>query len=354
MSDQEMQKAAASEYLLYESEDGAVRMRCRFEAGTLWLSQRALAELFQVPASTISQQLDSLYETGELAPEATIRKFRLVHAEGDRQVARIIEHYSLDAILALGQRLNPARGPHFRRWAAQQLREHPARGFAEDERPGSPAVTGLLVADYFDELLERIRDIRASERRMYLRVTEIFALAADYEPSSAESSEFFRTVQNKLHFAATGLTAAEIISSRADHQQPNMGLTSWQGATVRKADVLVAKNYLTREEISGLNRMVVLWLDFAEDRALKRQQVHLQDWITILDDFLRFSDREVLDDATDNTARESANARAQAEYEQFAARRRLLLEAEGRRQQLAELIRAARRSARADDAGKPD
>jgi hypothetical protein len=347
---QEIRRAPASEFLLYESEDGVTRVECRFGADSLWLSRRSLAELFQVTVPTVSEHLDSLYESGELAPEETIRKFRLVQQEGERQVARIVEHYSLDAILAVGYRVRSPRGAQFRRWASEKLREYLVKGFAlNEERPGSLPARGLLVADYFDELLERIRDIRASERRMYLRVTEIFALAADYEPSGVASSTFFRTVQNKLHYAATGLTAAEIVGSRADHQKPNMGLTSWQGATVRKADVLVAKNYLTADEIAGLNRIVLKWLDFAEERTLHRQQVLLEDWIRILDDFLHASEREVFGDAPDNAARERANRHATAEYEQFDARRRMLLEAEGRRRQLAERIRAARSSAREQD-----
>lgn len=221
-----------------------------------------------------------------------------------------------------------------------------------DDQDTQTAALNLTVADYFDELLERIRNIRSSERRMYQRITEILALSADYEKSSDESSHFFRSVQNKLHYAATGLTAAQIVSQRADQRQPNMGLTSWQGATVRKSDVTIAKNYLTQDEISTLDRLLVQWLDFAEERVLHRQQVFMSDWLEILDDFLRLEEREVLADTIDNLSREQANIHAEREYEQFAARRHLLLKSERKRSQLAELIREARRAAHTKDNGK--
>jgi hypothetical protein len=205
----------------------------------------------------------------------------------------------------------------------------------DDQRLKNPPVEGSGVPDYFDELLERIRDIRASEKRMYLRVREIFAMAGDYNPARRETAEFFQTIQNRLHFAATGQTAPELIAGRADRSKPNMGLTSWKGDVVRKADVTVAKNYLTKEEIGGLNRIVTMWLDFAEDQARRRKQVFLKDWETKLDEFLRFNERAVLG-GKGSVTKTAADARAEAEYEEFAARRRALLEAEHEQSQFLE------------------
>lgn len=288
----------AGEILLYQTEDGRTRVECRFADETLWLSQKLIAELFQVTVPTVNEHLKNLYGEGELAQAATIRKFRIVAREGNRDVARQIDHYDLDAILAVGYRVRSSRGTQFRRWATERLREYLVKGFTlDDERLKRPPSPDLGLPDYFDELLERIRDIRASEARMYLRVREIFALAADYDPTREETATFFRIMQNKLHFAATGMTAAELIAERADHARPNMGLTSWKGGRVAKADVAVAKNYLAAEEIAELNRIVVMWLDFAEDQARRRKQVFLEDWRTRLDEFLRFNEREVLGDA---------------------------------------------------------
>jgi hypothetical protein len=222
------------------------------------------------------------------------------------------------------------------------LQEYLVKGFTmDDERLKNPPVEGSGIPDYFDELLERIRDIRASERRMYLRVKEIFALAADYQPSSADSIKFFQTIQNKLHFAATGKTAAELIASRADSTKPNMGLTSWKGGVVRKADVTVAKNYLTDQEIDELNRIVVMWLDYAEDQAKRRKQVFLGDWETKLNDFLRFNERRVLPNAG-RISKEQAAQQAEAEYQQFEAKRRAYLEAEAERGIIEELEETAK------------
>ena len=339
----ELGATGRGELILYVTEDGRTRVECRFEDETLWLSQALMAELFQKDVRTINEHLQNIFTEGELEPEATIRKFRIVRMEGSRQVGRNIEHYNLDAILAVGYRVRSPRGTQFRRWATERLREYLLKGFVmDDERLRNPPVEGSGVPDYFDELLERIRDIRASERRMYLRVKEIFALAADYEPSRADVTRFFQVIQNKLHYAATGKTAAELIAERADHGRPNMGLTTWKGDAVRKGDVTVAKNYLHEEEIAELNRIVVMWLDFAEDQARRRRQVFLKDWETRLDAFLRFNEREVLGHAG-SVSKAEADARAQQEYERFAARRRELLEAEGERASLAALEAAARR-----------
>lgn len=317
------------EFLLYETEDGRTRVECRFVEDSLWLTQVLMAALFQKDVRTINEHLKNAYEEGELEPGATIRKFRIVRSEGARQVSRNLDHYNLDAILAVGYRVRSQRGTQFRRWATERLREYLVKGFTlDDERLKNPPVTDSGVPDRFDELLERIRDIRASERRMYLRVREIFAMAADYSPSLAETTRFFQVIQNKLHFAVTGKTAAELIRERADAGQPNMGVTSTKSGTVRKADVTVAKNYLLEPEISELNRVVVMWLDFAEDQARRRKEIFLKDWEEKLDAFLTFNDREVLPNAG-SVSKDEADAHVAAEYDRFAARRRALLEAEG-------------------------
>jgi hypothetical protein len=316
-----------TEMVLYQTEDGRTRFQCRFEDETIWLSQALIADLFQKDVRTINEHLVNIFEEGELSREATIRKFRIVRSEGSREVARDIEHYRLEAILAVGYRVRSPRGTQFRQWATARLSEYLVKGFAmDDERLKYPPGKGQ--PDYFDELLERIRDIRASERRMYLRVREILALAADYDPTDQDTQAFFRTIQNKLHFAATGRTAAELIAERADALQPNMGLTSWKGGLVRKGDVVIAKNYLRENEIGELNRLVVMFLDFAEDQARRRKQVFLQDWLTRLHDFLKLNERAILPDAG-RVSHEAAAARAEEEYERFASRRRAEREAAG-------------------------
>ena len=335
--------APLGEVILYRSDDGRTRVECRMFEETLWLSQAEMAELYQKDVRTISEHLKNIFEDDELLPEATIRNFRIVRSEGAREVGRSIEHYNLDAVLAVGYRVRSVRGTQFRRWATERLREYLVKGFTmDDERLKNPPVDGRGAPDYFDELLERVRDIRASERRMYLRVREIFALAADYEPNRAETTHFFQVIQNKLHYAATGMTAAELISKRADRSGPNMGLTTWKGDAVRTSDVTIAKNYLTEDEISELNRIVVMWLDFAEDQARRRKQVFLRDWEAKLDAFLRFNDREVLEHAG-FVSKAEADDYAQREYDAFAAQRRTLLEAEGQRANLSALEAAAKR-----------
>ncbi len=317
------------EFLLYETEDGRTRVECRFVEDSLWLTQALMADLFQVKVPTINEHLKRLYAEGEIQPEATIRQFLIVRQEGARQVNRSIEHYNLDAILSVGYRVRSQRGTQFRRWATDRLREFLVKGFTlDDERLKNPPVAGSAVPDRFDELLDRIRDIRASERRMYLRVREIFAMAADYSPTLPETTKFFRFIQNKLHFAVTGKTAAELIAERADSSLPNMGLTTWKSGNVQKADVTVAKNYLYEPEIGELNRIVTMWLDFAEDQARRRKEVFLKDWAEKLDAFLKFNDRDVLEGAG-RVSKKQADAHAEGQYDQFAAQRRAQLEAEG-------------------------
>ncbi|WP_447888269.1 virulence RhuM family protein [Serratia fonticola] len=329
MTNEHLPLAPVGEFLLFKSADGSTRVECRFEAETLWLSQASMAELYDKDVRTINEHLINIYKEGELEQNATIRKFRIVRQEGTRQVSREIEHYNLEAILAVGYRVRSARGTQFRQWATQTLQEYLIKGFVmDDERLKNPPVGTSAVPDYFDEMLERIRDIRASERRVYLRVREIFALAADYQPSLKETTQFFQTIQNKLHFACTGHTAAELIHQRADASQPHMGLSSYKGEEVRKSDVTVAKNYLNQDEVGELNRVVNMWLDFAEDQARRRQQVFLRDWQEKLDQFLQFNDRDVLQGAG-SVSKKEADEKAQAEYVQFAEQQRRLKEAEG-------------------------
>ncbi|HDS4947570.1 hydroxyacid dehydrogenase [Klebsiella aerogenes] len=329
MAKENITSSPAGEFIMFASGDGKVRVECRFESDTIWLSQATMAELYDKDVRTINEHLINIFSEGELAQNSTIRKFRIVRQEGKRQVSREIDHYNLEAILAVGYRVRSSRGTQFRQWATQTLQEYLIKGFVmDDERLKNPPVGSSAVPDYFDEMLERIRDIRASERRVYLRVREIFALAADYQPSLKETTQFFQTIQNKLHFACTGHTAAELIHQRADASLPHMGLTSYRGEEVHKGDVTVAKNYLTQDEVNELNRVVNMWLDFAEDQARRRQQVFLRDWHDKLDQFLQFNDREVLQGAG-KVSKKMADEKAQAEYSQFAEQQRRLKEAEG-------------------------
>ena len=331
-----------SEILLYQTEDGRVKIDVRLEDETIWLSQKLMADLFQKDVRTINEHIKNILAEGEQVPEATIRKFRIVQIEGKREVARPVDFYNLDMILAVGYRVKSQRGTQFRIWATERLKEYIVKGFTmDDERLKNPPVPGSLVPDYFDEMLARIRDIRASERRMYLRVREIFAMAVDYDPSWSETTKFFSVIQNKLHFAATGMTAAELIHSRADARLPNMGLTSWQKGEVRKTDVTVAKNYLRENEIEELNRIVVMWLDYAEDQALRRKQVFIKDWGTRLDDFLVFNERRVLDHAG-SVSKDEVETHVKQEYDRFAERRREYKEQLGEAESIKLLEEAAK------------
>jgi hypothetical protein len=330
-------QAPQGEFVLFQSVNGQLRVECRFESDTLWLSQSAIAELYDKNVRTINEHLVNIYNEGELAQNATIRKFRIVRQEGQRQVSREIEHYNLEAILAVGYRVRSTRGTQFRQWATQTLQEYLIKGFVmDDERLKNPRVGDSAVPDYFDEMLERIRDIRTSERRVYLRVKDIFTMAADYQPSNKETSHFFQSIQNKLHFASTGMTAAELIASRVDANKADMGLTSFKGDEPRKTDVTIAKNYLQENEIKALNRIVTMWLDFAEDQALRRKQIFLQDWHNKLDQFLAFNDRNVLQ-GTGQISKKSADAKAKKVFDDYAEKRRRLKEAEGEQTNIAAL-----------------
>jgi len=330
-----------SALVLYQTEDGTTRIECRFEDESIWLTQAQIAALYQVRVPTVNQHLKSIYDDLELSSEATIRDYLIVRSEGPREVSRRVAHYSLPVILAVGYRVRSSRGTQFRQWATARLSEFLVKGFTmDDERLKNPPGPG--VPDYFDELLARIRDIRASERRMYTRVRDILALAADYVPSTEATQAVFFTVQNKLHHAVTGLTAPELIAQRVDAAKPNMGLTTWAGDKVRRSDVTVAKNYLREEEITELNRIVVMFLDFAEDQAQRRKQVFLRDWPTKLDEFLRFHERAVLGNAG-KVRREDADEKALGEFERFEVRRRQEAEARGEADSLKALEEIARK-----------
>lgn len=315
MSDQ---PAPRSELILYQTEDGRTRVQCRFENDTLWLTQAQIAELFDKDVRTINEHLVNIFDEGELRREATIRKFRIVRIEGKREVAREIEHYHLDAILAVGFRVRSHRGTQFRQWAIGRLNEYLVKGFTmDDERLKNPPGPGQK--DYFDEQLERIRDIRSSERRFYQKVLDIYATSADYTPNTEVSQQFFATVQNKMHWAAHGQTAAEVIHARADATVPFMGLkTTRPGGIIRKEDVSIAKNYLDREELGTLNRIVNAYIEFAELRALQRKVMTMRDWIVKLDEFLKLSEHELLAHAGQISA-EQAKLKAESEYAKYRA-----------------------------------
>ncbi|HEY4329550.1 MAG TPA: virulence RhuM family protein [Phycisphaerae bacterium] len=314
-----------SAMVLYQTEDGRTRIQCRFENETLWLTQKLIAELFQVSVKTANEHLTNVFDEGELDSKATIRKFRIVQIEGARQVARDVEHYNLEAILAVGYRVRSHRGTQFRQWATARLSEYLVKGFAmDDERLKNPPGPG--VKDYFDDLLERIRDIRSSERRFYQKVLDIYATSMDYAPNTDISREFFATVQNKMHWAAHGHTAAEIVHLRADASVPLMGLKSIAGRKVRKDEVSIAKNYLVEEELQFLNRIVTAYLEFAELQALNRKTMTMSEWIAKLDDFLKLSGRTLLNHAGKISA-EDAKVKAELEY----ARYRKVLDTERRK-----------------------
>ena len=318
--DQPNDQRPASEIILYQMEDGTTRLSVRLEGGTVWLTQAAMAELFQTTPQNVTIHVKSIYEDGELEAEATCKDYLQVRSEGTRQVERRLKHYNLDVVIAVGYRVRSHRGTQFRIWATQRLREYLVKGFAMDDERLKEGRT--LGADYFDELLERIRDIRASEKRFYQKVRDIYKLAIDYDAKAEQTKEFFQVVQNKLHWAITGKTAAEIISERVDAAKPNMGLTTWKGAKVRKADVTVAKNYLDQDEIRSLNRIVTMYLDYAESQAERRQPLYMRDWREKLDAFLQFNEREILQDAG-KVSMDVAKALATEHYEKFNERRLL-------------------------------
>ena len=303
------------QFLLYQTEDGQTRIECRLQSETIWLTQKQLAELFQSSVPNINQHLKSIFEDGELRPEATIKKYLIVQIEGKREVSRQVDHYSLEAILAVGFRVRSKRGTQFRIWANQRLQEFVVKGFAMDDERLKAGGGG----QYFEELLARIRDIRSSERVFWRKVLDIYATSIDYDPSNDSSRMFFKTVQNKMHWAAHGHTAAEIVYGRADSNQPSMGLTSQKGKRPLKSEVSIAKNYLGKDEIEALNRIVTAYLEFAELQALQRKPMAMTDWISKLDDFLKLSDRDVLNHAG-KISHQDAKEKAEAELESYRLR----------------------------------
>jgi hypothetical protein len=327
-------KAPSGEFVLFQSTDGKTRVECRFEGDTLWLSQAMLGELYGKAKATISEHISNILSEGELDVKSVVRLYRTTAADGKPYS---VKHVSLPMVIAVGYRVRSHRGTQFRQWATQTLQEYLVKGFAmDDERLKNPPVGQSNVPDYFDEMLERIRDIRASERRVYLRVKEIFTMAADYEPTNQETTRFFQTIQNKLHYASTHMTAAELIATRVDANKPDMGLTNFKGGEVRKTDVTIAKNYLLESEIKELNRIVNMWLDFGEDQATRRKQVFLQDWDKKLDQFLNFNDRDVLEGAG-KISKKVADDKAKHEFDEFAKQSRRLKEAEGQKANIAAL-----------------
>ncbi|MEI6409381.1 MAG: virulence RhuM family protein [Bacteroidota bacterium] len=307
-----------NDILLYATADGSVRVDVLYEDETFWLSQKKMAELFGVEAHTITYHLKEIYKSGELEEQATTRKIRVVQKEGTREVARDIDFYNLDIIIAIGYRVNSHRATQFRIWSTKTLKEYIVKGFVLDDARLKQGKR--FGKDYFDELLERIREIRASERRFYQKITDIYAeCSVDYDAKSEQTQTFYKTVQNKLEWAITGLTAAEIIQARASSEKPNMGLMTWKNAPsgkVLKSDVGVAKNYLEEPEIKELNRIVSMYLDYAENQAARQKAMKMSDWIEKLDAFLKFNDYEVLQNAGSVSA-EVAKSLAEKEYEKF-------------------------------------
>ena len=312
-----------SELILYTSDDGQTRLQLRAEGGTVWLAQAEIADLFLTTPQNITIHLRSIYDEGEAEAGATCKESLQVRHEGEREVRRSIKLYNLDVILAIGYRVRSPRGTEFRRWATTHLREYLVKGFVIDaERLKEPG-SGPGGVDYFDELLAGIRDIRASEKRFYQKVRDLFALSRDYRGSEKETGLFFADVQNKLLYAATDHTAAELIVRRADPDQPNMNLTAWKGARVRKEDVVIAKNYLTADEIDTLNRLVVIFLEQAELRVKRRKDLTLDYWRQNVDQMLAFNDRPVLD-GLGTVSNKRMKRVAFERYEAFDDQRRLL------------------------------
>ncbi len=302
--------------LFYQTEDGKTRLHVRLEDETVWLSQKMMAGLFQKDIRTINEHIRNIFDEGELSPDPVIRKFRITAEDGKTYETN---HYNLDVIISVGYRVKSHRGTQFRIWATHRLREYIVKGFTMDDERLKQAGGG----NYFNELLARIRDIRASEKVFWRKVLDIYATSIDYDHSTDLSREFFKIVQNKMHWAAHGHTAAEIIAARATAIKPNMGLTSWTGARPTQTDAEVAKNYLNAQELDTLNRIVSIYLDFAELQALNRRPMYMKDWITKLDDFLRTSEREILTHAG-SVSHEMALEKARLEYEKF--RKRILEE----------------------------
>lgn len=299
-----------SQFLIYEAEDGAIKIDVRFEDETVWLTQQLMADLFQSTKQNVGQHLRNIFDDGELVPESVVKKFFTTAADGKNYETNF---YNLDAIISVGYRVKSRTATRFRIWATQRLREYIVKGFIlDDERLKNPD----QPFDYFEELLRRIQDIRTSERRFYQKITDIYATSIDYDPTSEVSLTFFKTVQNKMHWAITGQTAAEIIHSRADSDKSNMGLTNWRGPKVRKEDVAIAKNYLNESELAALNNLVEQYLVFAEGQAMRRVAMRMHDWVTKLDGFLTLNERGILTHAG-RVSHELAVNHAEQQYDAF-------------------------------------
>ena len=309
----------ANQFLLYKTDQGDIKVDVLLHDETIWLTINQMAELFGIDKSGISRHISNIVETGELDQKATVAKFATVQNEGNRQVNRHLDFYNLDMIISVAYRVNSIRGTHFRIWATQQLKELIIKGFViNNEKLKNP--DNPFGKDYFDDLLEQIRDIRSSEKRFYRKITDIYALAVDYEPNDEDTRTFFKVVQNKLLFAASGNTAAEIIQSRSDATKDNMGLSNWSGSRVTKTDVTVSKNYLEEKELDVLNRVVTMYLDYAELQAMNHRQMFTQDWRKKLDAFLQFNGQDILENAG-TVSKKVADALAIEEYEKFNASR---------------------------------
>ncbi len=306
-----------SQFIIYQTEDGETKLDVHFQDETVWLTQKLLSELLLTTPENILMHLKNIYKEAELDEQATTKDFLVVRQEGARQVTRQLKHYNLDAIISVGYRVKSHTATRFRQWATQQLREYIVKGFVlDDERLKNPD----QPFDYFEELTRRIQDIRTSEKRFYTKITDIYATSTDYDPTLEGSISFFKTVQNKVHWAITGKTAAELIKSRANSSESNMGLTNWRGSKVRKQDVVNAKNYLQEDELLALNNLVEQYLVFAEGQAMRRIAMNMTDWIKKLDGFLSLNDRNILDHAGKVT-HQLAKQLAEKEYEQFSQQR---------------------------------
>jgi hypothetical protein len=306
-----MSDGLPSEILLYQAPNGETRIDVRLFDETVWLTQAQMADLFDKDVRTINEHIANIYEEAELEEGATIRKFRMVRTEGTREVSREIAHYNLDVIISVGYRVKSQRGVQFRRWATQRLKEYIIKGFVMDDERLS-----LARHDYFDELVRRVRAIRVSERRFYQKITDIYATSIDYEANGSETRDFFATIQNKFHFAIHGMTAPEVIKSRADASKPLMGMTSFKGDRPRAEDTTSALNYLSETEILSLERIVSQYLDFAEGQAERRRPMRMADWITKLHGFLTLNDSDILQGAG-KVSRKDADAKALAEFEAY-------------------------------------
>lgn len=303
---------STGEFILYQTEDGKTRLEVQFQNETVWLSQAQMSELFQTTKQNVSLHIQNIYEEHELERAGTVKESLTVRQEGNRRVSRSVEYYNLDVIISVGYRVKSHRGTQFRIWATQQLREYIIKGFALDDERLKRGGGG----NYFDELLARIRDIRSSEKVFWRKVLDIYATSIDYDPAEEASQRFFATLQNKMHWAAHGQTAAEVIVERADAGKPNMGMTSWSGSKPRKEDAAIAKNYLNAEELDTLNRIVNSYLEFAELQASNRKPMYMKNWIAKLDDFLRLGERDVLTHAG-HVSHQEALIKAEQEYEAF-------------------------------------